>query len=562
MIIDAREGVGEERIHCDVCVVGGGPAGIVVATELARNARQVVLLESGGTRFETKTHDLNRGSVTDRDVHGPLEDYRRRRLGGASTAWGGRCAPFDAIDYETRAYVPNSGWPFGKSAIDPYCARAGVYLELGDATYDAQEALPPAARMQEMIPGLSSDDVTTSSLYLFSPPTDFGARYRRDLIASSNARVYLHANCLEIVTSAEGARVDRIEAGTMNGRRFSVSAKHYVLASGGLEVARLMLASNRVSANGIGNQHDLLGRYYMCHMIHHLEVQLESDEVVWDYEKTLAGTYCQRTISVKQDKHRSFELLNHRARIEHPPIGDATHKNGVLSVAFLAKTLMRTNLLSKHLSPVAGTLSRGVIDAGTPEEPGAARRRLASHASNVARDFPNVLRFSRRWITERMLSDRKLPSIVLRSATNTYTLRLDAEQVPNPESRVTLTNDTDVFGQRRLNVDWRYTALDAQSLARAAALIGEAISRSGAGKVRSLAPVHPKATGGHHIGTTRMATSALRGVVDENCRVHGVGNLFIASSSVFPTSSYANPTLMVLALAIRLSDHLEKTLNA
>lgn len=556
MIIDTRWIVGQEPIRCDVCIAGAGPAGIVLATELARAGKDVVLLESGGTRFEAKTNDLNKGQVTAPDAHGPLEDYRRRRLGGAATAWGGRCAPFDAIDFEYRPFVPNSGWPFGKSHIDPYCARAHAYLELGAYTYDPCQALPSPACEREMIPGFISDDVTAESMYLFSPPTDLGMRYRPDLAASRRVRVYLYANCLEIVTNPEGTRVDRVDAGAMNGKRIAVSAKHYVLAAGGLEVTRLLLASNRVHTAGIGNQHDLLGRYYMCHMVHHLEVEFTSGDVVWDYEKTRDGAYCQRTISVTDAKQPTLGLLNHRARIEHPLIGDPAHKNGVLSAAFLAKWMMRTGFMTRYLSPSMGTLSRGVVNLETPDRRDAARRTLRSHALNVLFDFPTVLRFSKRWIKERILSARKLPSVVLQNKANVYTLRIDAEQVPNPDSRVTLCGDTDVFGQRRLRVDWRFTETDLRSLARTAEAIGQALWRSGAGKVRSIPPVEPKATGGHHIGTTRMATSASRGVVDENCRVHGVGNLFIASSSVFPTSSYANPTLMVLALAIRLSDHL------
>ncbi|HEV3440811.1 MAG TPA: FAD-dependent oxidoreductase, partial [Gemmata sp.] len=513
MIIDARGIIVEEPINCDACIIGAGPAGIVLAIELARAGKDIVLLESGGMRFEAWTNDLNKGKVINPDGHGPLEDYRRRRLGGASTAWGGRCVPFDEVDFEPRAFVPNSGWPFNRAELDPYYARAHGYLDLGTYAYDADKALPSPAREREMVPGLVSAGVTTSSLYLFSPPTNFSTRYRQDLVASPRVRLYIYANCLEILTNREGNCVADVKVGTVNGKRIAVHAKHYVLAAGGLEVTRLMLCSNRAHPKGIGNQHDLLGRYYMCHVVHHLEVEFACGNVIWDYEKTRDGVICQRTLSMTQEKQRSIGLLNHRARIEHPPIGDPDHKNGVLSMAFLAKWIMRTGLLTRYLSPTLGTLSRGVISVETASDREAARRSLHLHAINIVSDFPNVLRFSKRWLKERVFSTRKLPSMVLRNESNVYTLRIDAEQIPNPESRVTLGDDVDFFGQRRLEVDWRCTDRDSHNLLRTAEAIGQAISQSGVGRVRGVPSVEPKATGGHHIGTTRMANSASGGVV-------------------------------------------------
>lgn len=556
MIIDVRKYPGDPALRCDVCIVGAGPAGIVVARELAKAGKDVILLESGGLTFEKRAHDLNRGEVADAHTHSPLEDYRRRRLGGATTSWGGRCVPFDTIDYEPRPFVPESGWPFDKAHIDPYHTRACAYLELGDDAFRVRDALPPPARDREMVPGLHSDEIDTDSLYLFSPPTDFAAAHRRELDASERVRLYLHANCLKIVRDCESRSVESIEAGEAGGPRLTVHARQFVLAAGGLEVTRLLLASGDLLPRGADDSLDLVGRYYMCHIVHHLEVEFASADVIWDYEKTRAGAYCQRTISVTEQGQRALGLLNHRARIEHPPIADPAHRNGVLSTAYLVKRMLSNRLLANRIRPMLGTLSRGVVevrDAGGTEP---ARPSVVAHARNLVTDLPQVVRFSNRWLRERILSERKLPSMVLRNQANLYTLRIDAEQCPNPNSRVTLGEERDALGQRRLKVDWRHTEADVRNLARTSEIIGRALESSGAGKVRPGAPVDPQATGGHHIGTTRMGTSASRGVVDENCRVHGLDNLYIASSSVFPTCSYANPTLMVLSLAIRLSDHL------
>jgi choline dehydrogenase-like flavoprotein len=555
MISDAA-GLSVEGERTEVCIVGAGPAGIVLAIELAREGKNVLLLESGGARFETSTHDLNRGEVLDRHGHGPLETYRRRLLGGASTSWGGRCAPFDPIDYETRDFVPHSGWPIGPEEMEPYYRRAGAYLDLGANTFDRREALTDPGRARQMLPGLDDPDLEESSLYLFSPPTNFYCRYGPILAASRRVRVLTHANCCELVTNDEGTEIDHLVAVDANGRRFPVRARQYVLAAGGLEVTRLLLASDRRHPGGIGNGADLLGRFYMCHLTHRMELAGLPEGVVWDYERTREGSYCQRTLAVPAVRQWELGLLNHRARVEHPPIEDPGHKNGVLSAAFLTKWLLRCGPIGRYFSPRMGALSRGVVADAT----GAAGPRLGAHVLNVAADLGSVARFGRRWLSERLMSELKLPSMVLESTTGTYTLRIDAEQAPNPSSRVTLGDDLDAFGQRRLRVDWRVTDLDVSNLTRTTEVIGRALERSGCARLKPAAPLELKATGGHHIGTTRMAADPSRGVVDPDCRLHGVGNLHVASSSVFPTSSYANPTLMVLALTIRLADRLGRSM--
>jgi choline dehydrogenase-like flavoprotein len=541
----------DEHISSDVVIVGAGPAGIALARELDAAGLEVVLLESGGRGFERATHDLNRGEVDDAEAHGPLEAYRRRCFGGATAAWGGRCAPFDEVDFEARPHVPASGWPITRADLDPFYEQAHDYCELGPFRYSARAALPAPARHRPLIPGLSAEELTTDQLYLFSPPTDFGARFAAELGASRRLRVYLHADCRRLATNREGTAVTRVEAASLSGRRLVVSARRVVLAAGGLEVTRLLLRSTDVHAGGLGNHAGLLGRFYMCHLVHRFEVEVASPDLVWDYERTTHGAYCQRTLAVRPERQQELGLLNHRARFEHPDIADPTHRNGVLSAAYLAKSLLASPLVGDRAYR-AGALSRGVLRRDQARAGG-----VVAHLGNVARDAGGVLRFGQRWMAERVLGRRKLPSIALRSASGVYTLRLDAEQAPSFSSRVTLGDERDAFGGRRLHVAWRSSELDAASALRASALIGAALERCGAGRVRRAPAFTPEATGGHHAGTTRMAASPSRGVVDEACRVHGLANLYIASASVFPTSSYANPTLTVLALALRLARALQ-----
>ncbi|HEY4122049.1 MAG TPA: GMC family oxidoreductase [Byssovorax sp.] len=548
MIVDAAELPAGHALTCDVCVVGAGAAGIALARELARRGVDVLVLESGGTKYDPAAHDLDKGRVVDPEGHGPIEDYRRRRLGGSTTAWGGRCVPFDPIDFEPRDFVPHSGWPFGLAELEPYYRRAQALCELGEYEYGATACLPEAAARAPMIPGLASSELTTEPVYRFSPPTNFGARYHDELAKSANARVVLHATCVEVATNAEGRLVERLVAKGPGGRRIEVLARRVVLAGGGLEVARLLLSSTGASARGVANDRDLVGRFYMCHVTHHVDVELTRD-LVWDYEKTRDGVYCQRTLSVTEAGQRSRRILNHRARVEHPDIADPDHASGVLSATYLAKTFLMRQAANRFLSDKVNVLSKGVVKSVELARP-------LEHARNVARDLPNVLRFSKRWLTDRVLAERKLPSMVIPSATHRYTLRIDAEQAPDPESRVTLGDEKDALGVPRLVVDWRARPIDSESLERTCALFADAVRSSGIGAAAWAPAAKLQATGGHHVGTTRMSDDPARGVVDASCRVHGVENLFVASSSVFPTCSYANPTLTIVALALRLADRL------
>ncbi|MBD2359406.1 GMC family oxidoreductase [Tolypothrix sp. FACHB-123] len=529
MLIDARKLTADETINCDICIVGAGAAGITLAYELCDTGMEVVLLESGGMKFEDNTQDLNKGDVNLK-VHGPLEEYRRRQFGGATTAWGGRCVPFDEIDFETRSYVPHSGWPITKRDLDPYYARAHVYCDIGAYTYDVKEVFSDHNSQQSMIPGLKSEEIELNKLYRFSPPTNFGKKYIDKLKKSRNIKIFLYANCLKIITDDEGNNVSHLKVGTLLKNECYFYAKQYILALGGLEVTRLLLLSNDVHSQGIGNHSNLLGRFYMCHFAHYAEVQFTSQDVLIGYEKTSEGVYCQRAITVNEEIQRQQQLLNMRAFMERPNPSDPSHNNGTLSGTYLALSLFNKKIPDHN---------------------------LLAHLKNIVFDFNDVLIFSQKWIAQKKFGKRKLPAVIFKNNGNIYNLRIDTEQVPNPDSRVTLSDNLDSFGLNRLKVDWQYTDLDVQNMSKTTKLIEQALINSGVGKIRVLPNSNLKALKGHHIGTTRMASTPNSGVVDENCKVYGLNNLYIASSSVFPTSSYANPTLTLLAITLRLADHIK-----
>lgn len=528
MIIDGRSIAEGETLDCDICIVGGGAAGITLAHEFSNQDMKVILLESGGLKYEQSLESLNQGEV-DRKTHTTLEEYRRRHLGGATTAWGGRCIPFDESDFEYQSHIPYSGWPITKKDLAPYYERANTYCEIGAYNYSVKNIFPDIEDSKSMIPGLKSEDISLEQLYLFSPPTNFGKRYLDILKKSGNINVVLYANCLNIATDENGSKVEYLNVSSLRKNKFIVRAQRYILATGGLEVTRLLLLSRDVHKQGIGNRFNLLGRYYMGHLSAFINVQFSDKKpIVWDYQQLPNGTFYQHSIAIREDKRREYGLLNQRFFMYRPNFTDPSHQNSILSAAYLAKSLIKKTK---------------VVDFG-------------EHIKNIVVDTPGMLDFSYKWITKRILSKHKLPSVLVENKSHIHTLRIDSEQVPNPNSQVSLSDKKDIFGLNQLKVDWRSSELDIVSIEKSIEVFQQALEKSGVGKVVSVPRISSAPQGGHHLGTTRMSSVPQHGVVDENCKVHDVSNLYIASSSVFTTASYANPTLTVLALAIRLADHI------
>ncbi len=550
MIQDANAIEDGACLRPDVCVVGAGAAGIALALSLAGRGLQVLLLEAGTAREHAPTQALYDGEVADARLHSPPDKYRQRRLGGSTTIWGGRCMPFDAIDFEVRSQVPHSGWPISLADLLPFYPQANALSEAGLFSYDARAALGEAAA--PMIRGFDSPLVRTDGLERFSCPTDFGRRYARRLQVAPDVRVLLGANCTGIRLRSDGQSVRELAVATLAGRRFRVAARATVLASGGLETARLLLVSRDVAPAGVGNEHDVVGRYYMCHIagnVGTLVVHGTPHNVRHGYEITPEGIYCRRRLSIAQAEQRQRGLANAVARLHFPRITDPRHRNGVLSGLFLSR---------KFISYEYGKR----LQDGPPPTLGL----YARHLLNVMSDPVDTTAFLAHWLTRRTLAPRKFPSVILRNRSNRFSLEIHAEQSPRADSRVTLAGRQDALGLPQLRVDWRYSPGDIESVRRTLDLMAAEFERTAVARLDYDRGALEEdlmrfgAYGGHHLGTTRMGTDPRTSVVDADCRVHSVRNLFIAGSAVFPTASQANPTLTLIALALRLGEHLSQRL--
>ncbi|HET6554379.1 MAG TPA: GMC oxidoreductase [Dyella sp.] len=549
MIIDYLAGDQPADIHVDLCIIGGGAAGIAIARSFAGSTTTVYLIESGGMSGEEHSQALCEGSSAG-DIDFNPGTSRMRVFGGSCNLWGGGCIPLGRQDLEPRDWVPHSGWPISYADLEPYYARAREYCGIGDLDFVDGTFAEPGPRGL-----LSFDEEKLVNQFFARSPILFGDTYRDELERASNITVLLHGNLLELTPTEDGRNVLSARIGSLSGARSIVRARHYVLASGGIENARLMLLSNSVVPQGLGNQRDVVGRYFMDHPSGTLGT-LTADaphRITRPYERrAIKGeppAFPEIALSPQFQRHH--RVLNGRV---HPFGVEGPLPRGIRALRELRSALRTTvknenALLEEKLSQALRNAPAGHAIA-MPPNLGIAALRVGLGVGDLVRACVHKL------------ADR--PTV----ASSHVDLVGYFEQAPNPDSRVTLGHQIDAFGQRKVNVHWRLTPLDHQTYQFSGRLFGEEIARVGNGQFR-LSPwlsdptAKPEVHGtAHHMGTTRMSDDPTTGVVDRQCKVHGMDNLHIAGSSVFPTGGWAFPTFTIVALSLRLADELRGLLAA
>lgn len=550
MLIDlSREALGQD-LACDICIVGAGPAGIALAMELIESGKDVILLEAGGEKPSAASQSFFEGESRN-PAHPDPSLYRYRRAGGASTIWGGRCIPLDPIDFEKRDWVPLSGWPIAYADMIPFYRRAQEILDAGAFDYDSQTALADGS----LVDGFVDGAVETDRIERFSLPTDVYAKYRRALKAAPNIRCFINAACVDLPPRGDFGGVTGCIIALPSGERRSIKARKVVVAAGGLETYRL-LANSWFDQGGIGNHSDFLGRTYMCHLelsAGTLKLASKNRPVSHGFEKTRDGVYARRKFTLSPQFQRDYRVLNASIRLHHPGIVDPSHRNGILSLMYVAKN----TVIPEYRRKLA------MVDHAAAAAMDHRARFWAGHVRNIAFGMPRVAAFTAKWISRHTLARRKLPYVALKNGAGRYALDMNVEQEPQRASRVTLASAADRHGLRRLSIDWNLSELDISTASAAYRALSNGLVESGVGEIEESlsdlteAAKDAVAVGGHHIGLARMADNPAQGVVDAHCKVHGLSNLYVAGAAVFPTSGHANPTLTIVALALRLADRLK-----
>jgi len=201
-------------LEADICIIGSGAAGIAVALSLTGRGLNIIVLESGAEGFSKQTQNLYAGELADEKLHSPPDKYRHRRFGGSTAIWGGRCMPFDPIDFEARDYIPQSGWPITYADLAPYFPVANRLLEAGEYVYDANSLFN-----KPMFQGFTSDVLITNNMERFSCPTNVASRYRQRLALADDIQVILGANCTGIRLNNAADRVDHLDVASLDGKK-------------------------------------------------------------------------------------------------------------------------------------------------------------------------------------------------------------------------------------------------------------------------------------------------------------------------------------------------------
>lgn len=547
-------------IEAELAIIGAGPAGIVTALEVAARGVSVVLVESGGQGFDEAVQRLSEPAEWDRHRHAPMSLSVRRQVGGTSNTWGGRCVPFDPVDFEPRPYLGVPSWPLGYEDLRGYFQRACDWMVCGRVGFSLSELthLPSG-----IVPGFVDDGIVGSTLERWSLPTNFGHVYGKDLERSPRVRLLTGVTCTEIVCPREGGRAQRLECRTLADGHVRVTAKAFVVACGGLESTRLLMCSTGPHGEQLGNLGGHLGCCYMAHVegaISNIRFTTPPRQTVFGYERDTDGVYVRRRFSFAADYQREHDLPNIVGWLGNWPLSDARHGYGQLSFVYLALTSKLGPRLAPEVQRLAVT--RGGEIPGTPYGMAHVSPK-AAHLRNILRHPVATSTFAATFGTEHFLArGHRVPGFFMYSKDNLYPFQYHGEHLPNPASKVTLTEKRDRLGRRKLAIDLRFTKRDIDGTIRAHEHWDQYFRKLGIGQLEyqheDLEQAVDQQLGGgfHQAGTTQMSASPADGVVDENLAVHGAQNVYVASSSSFVTSGQANPTFMIVAFAVRLADHL------
>jgi choline dehydrogenase-like flavoprotein len=522
-----------DRLRCDVCIIGTGPAGITIARELSGTPLRVTLLESGGAVRQEASDALNEIESVGWPRVMDQWEVRNRVVGGSSATWKARCAPFDEIDMQARDWVPYSGWPTAIGNLSSYIDRSAKHLGLGAGngiTDDRIWALTGHSRMRTG-PDPDPDKLLPMFWQFGRDPVNSYDRIRFSHFTAdlgSNVTIVTNATVVRINANEPATAVESVEFAAVDGRLWKLSATTVVLCAGGIEHARLLLSSHNVVAQGLGNGRDLVGRFLMDHI---------------------------RGPVARFQPGNTRAALKQFASFKSPSTGTNTFQHGMRlspEVQRAERLLNCSAWLEEHLAP---------------DDPWEMLIRFLRRESGARPDLRLMLENSGLLIyglKEHFISHRAIP----RKLTG-VTLEAMCEQAPNPDSRITLSDRRDRLGMRISRIDWRVSEEEARAMRRMTELMIEQFSRMGVDPPEIVEWVRDEAMFpqmyrdvAHPTGTTRMAEDPAQGVVDVQCQVHGVNGLFIAGSSVFPTVGHANPTQLIVALAVRLSDTLKDRASA
>ena len=564
MIIDGRTiDRDTSLVDYDVCIVGAGPAGLIAAHELLGRGIRICLIESGGLQHDAATQLLGEFEVEGNDDLYPDPLYAHdRRVGGTSVQWDVlidrqrylHLVPLDPTDFEERSWVPHSGWPISARSLAPFLLRAQKACDTGDFDYQ------PEVHADETHRPFESERLA-SRVISFGAQDVFQKLLPQRLAARRDVTLITWANAVELLTNPAADTITTVKVACLNGNRFCVRPRMLILAQGAFEVPRLLLASRSTAGAGLGNHHDLVGRYLMDRQIVRTGVLIPNPAkglrqfAFYDMHGA-QGKHVLGKLTLSAEALKDERILGNmisfspRERFSlyqalHRPLGrQATSRSPALRSARVLIAALRERKLAPHALSHLLEVTRGIDDLLYIKM----LRRMSYR--------PEFNFDSLGWQGTPGFENRFCALDVHQMC----------EQSPDPQNRITLADACDAIGMPRGRVEFKWRDLDIFSIVRTQEIIKEEFERAGIGQLRidrrEGYPILAQMSAHHPSGTTRMSRDPRQGVVDADCKVHGLSNLFVASSAVFPTSGFAPPTLTILALAIRVADRVKELLQA
>lgn len=548
-----QEHPNEQPNQYDLCIIGAGPAGIILALEYARAnaARQVVLVEFGSNNQGPANRLDDSIEIKNTLNHHDPYDCTNKGIGGSSATWGGRCVLYDEIDFTHRPVLNEAcTWPPEIwEAVQKYRRQAAVYFECGRPNFNLHDL--PGIVTRPIAENFRENDILKDTVIeRWSMPTRFGKRYAKELAALPNLHVIQGREARNFTAPDKQGKVAALYVLASSNREEPVliKAAQFVLAAGAQESTRFLLR-NAVLFRNLGFTPPALGRYYQGHLSGKIaSVRFRGDPRKTDYGflRDIDGSYIRRRFQFSASYLKANNLLNTAIWLDNPLYYDPKHRSGAMSFMYLA---MLMPILGKKLAPpaIAHSITKGK------------RTGIGKHLLNILRGLPGSLFIPASIFFRRYCLKRKLPGVFLYSPQNRYALHFHAEQLPHTANRMELSGDGET-----LQISYGLTKADIDSVIQLHKELDSQLRAMGCGELEYWFPpaALPDAIrkmskdGLHQCGTTRMADAPENGVVDANLKLWGTDNVYVCSSSVFPTSGQANPTFLLGMFAVRLAAHL------
>jgi hypothetical protein len=531
----------------DLCIIGTGPAGIVTALEYTKlNPDKTVILVEYGKPGISKNSLDDSIEISDYTNHHSVYECTNKGFGGSSQTWGGRCVMYDEVDFIDRPSINNGcTWDLDLlNEVKPFLPQTAFYFECGDATFNLRAI--DKFHDSHVADNFKEGSVTDSTLERWSMPTRFGKRYREELCALNGVTLLEGYEARVFLEPDKNGTVGSLILRDSEKRQVEVRAQNYVIAAGAQESTRLLLKNEKLFG---GIQPDALGKYYQGHLSGKIaSVVFNGNPKNTDYGfmRDDKGIYLRRRFQFTTDFLVKNDLLNTAIWLDNPLYYDPSHNSGAMSFMYLA---MITPVLGKKLAPpaIADSITKGKVTG------------LRKHLLNILKDFPFSLITPASIFYKRYIVNRKLPGVFLYSPENKYALHFHSEQIPYEKNMMRLASDKET-----LVIDYTLTDVDINSIITLHKELDSWLRKTECGHLEYWFPEEelPKQIrkmsrdGVHQSGTTRIADNRDKGVVDRDLRVFGTSNVYVCSSSVFPTSGQANPTFFLGAFAVRLANHL------